>query len=202
MIGGSVRCAVPLLSGVARRHASSNAVDASARVAASVRAHTLPIDAAAHDALREYRHVITVPTRWGDEDSFGHINNVLYTRYAEEARVSYLAALSAAAGVDFATADGIGPILARFECKFVRPSRWPDVLAIGTRVTHFARAHRRLAMEHRMVLADGTLAGSTVALAHGDLAAFDYAANRAVAVPDAVRNAVAKIEEQDVPLMD
>lgn len=31
-------------------------------------------------------HTATIPVRWGDMDSYGHVNNILYMQYLEEAR--------------------------------------------------------------------------------------------------------------------
>ncbi|MBD0293370.1 MAG: acyl-CoA thioesterase [Jiangellaceae bacterium] len=36
------------------------------------------------------RHVCDVPLRWADMDAFGHVNNVVYLRYLQEARVDML----------------------------------------------------------------------------------------------------------------
>lgn len=36
------------------------------------------------------RHVSYVPLRWADMDAFGHVNNVVYLRYLQEARVDML----------------------------------------------------------------------------------------------------------------
>lgn len=37
-----------------------------------------------------HRHVTRVPLRWADMDAYGHVNNVAYLRYLQEARVDML----------------------------------------------------------------------------------------------------------------
>ena len=37
-----------------------------------------------------FRFITAVPTRWGDADALGHVNNVLYVRYLETGRLDYL----------------------------------------------------------------------------------------------------------------
>lgn len=41
-----------------------------------------------------------IPLRWGDEDSLNHINNTLYFRYMEQARVEWLDSLDLAVRMD------------------------------------------------------------------------------------------------------
>ena len=35
-------------------------------------------------------HTMTVPIRWGDMDAMGHVNNTLYFRYMEIARLQWM----------------------------------------------------------------------------------------------------------------
>lgn len=45
------------------------------------------------DELSLFRHVTTVNVRYGDLDTFGHVNNATYLKYLEEARIDYHAAV-------------------------------------------------------------------------------------------------------------
>jgi len=36
------------------------------------------------------RHIYLAPLRWGDQDAYAHINNVMYLRYLEEVRIDML----------------------------------------------------------------------------------------------------------------
>lgn len=40
-------------------------------------------------ADRQLLHTAHIPVRWGDMDSYGHVNNTLYFQYLEEARVAW-----------------------------------------------------------------------------------------------------------------
>ena len=52
---------------------------------------------------------MVVPIRWGDMDALGHVNNALYFRYMETARVEWLRAVGAmGAGLDL---KGDGPVI-------------------------------------------------------------------------------------------
>ena len=120
-------------------------------------------------------------------------------RYAEQARTAYFAVLSDRAGVSFSDARGIGPILASFDIKFVRPVNWPAVLVCGTRVSNFAREFARFRMEHKLVLNDAS--GQVVAVASGTAASVDYdAGGKPVPLPMPLRRAIEQIEGRQVPL--
>lgn len=36
------------------------------------------------------RHHYSCPMRWSDMDAFGHVNNVVFIRYLEEARIDFM----------------------------------------------------------------------------------------------------------------
>ncbi|MET7988533.1 MULTISPECIES: thioesterase family protein [unclassified Streptomyces] len=36
------------------------------------------------------RHIYHCPLRWADMDAYGHVNNVVFLRYLEEARIDFL----------------------------------------------------------------------------------------------------------------
>lgn len=36
------------------------------------------------------RHIYSCPLRWSDMDAFGHVNNVVFLRYLEEARIDFM----------------------------------------------------------------------------------------------------------------
>lgn len=84
------------------------------------------------------------PVAWGDMDAFRHVNNTVYLRWFESARI----ALFGAAGLgDPDDSGGVGPILARTEIDYRVPLFFPDrvtatahVVRVGT--TSFAIAYR------------------------------------------------------------
>ena len=40
--------------------------------------------------LRGFPGIIELPVSWGEMDAFGHLNNVVYFRYFESARIAAL----------------------------------------------------------------------------------------------------------------
>ncbi|MBB1254044.1 acyl-CoA thioesterase [Streptomyces alkaliterrae] len=64
------------------------------------------------------RHVYECPLRWSDMDAFGHVNNVVFLRYLEEARIDMMFRLAREAASDAFTG---GSVVARHEIDYLRP---------------------------------------------------------------------------------
>src|SRR6188768_2594048 len=90
--------------------------------------------------------VIELPVVWGEMDSYRHVNNVVYFRYFESARLEYFRRLD---WFDFEKETGIGPILAATQARFRRPLTYPDTISVGARVP--AVGPDRFTMEHLIV---------------------------------------------------
>src|SRR5688572_16059049 len=81
----------------------------------------------------DYKCVIKWPVQWGDQDSYGHVNNTIYLRWFESGRIDYLTRI----GFDgWMTKHKIGPILAAVNCNFRQQLKFPDTVVIGSRITH------------------------------------------------------------------
>src|SRR6266851_10096198 len=85
--------------------------------------------------LAGYPVVVELPVAWGDMDSYRHVNNVVYFRYFENARLEYFRRLDWFA---LEAATGVGPILHSTSARFRRPLTYPDTIAIGARVVSLA----------------------------------------------------------------
>ena len=139
-----------------------------------------------NDCLSIYHVVIELPVLWGDEDAFGHVNNTVYLRWCESARVAYLQRIGL---WQWDRGDGIGPILASISFDYKRPVNYPDTVRIGVRVVRIGNSSFR--MDH---LITSQASGAVVASAESTMVAFDYRNNAPVRVPDEVREAIARIE--------
>jgi acyl-CoA thioester hydrolase len=79
----------------------------------------------------DYRHFLAIPTRWMDNDSYGHVNNVTYYSYFDTAVNEHLIR---AGGLDIARDPVIG-IVVETACTFHRSLAFPEVIDAGLRVT-------------------------------------------------------------------
>ncbi|HYX92777.1 MAG TPA: thioesterase family protein [Myxococcaceae bacterium] len=86
-----------------------------------------------------YPHLVTVPTRWKDNDLYGHVNNAAYYSYFDTAVNAYLIR----AGVlDLQSGEVIG-LVVETGCQYFSPVAFPDVLEVGIRVAHIGRTSVR-----------------------------------------------------------
>jgi acyl-CoA thioester hydrolase len=135
--------------------------------------------------LKEYPVVVSIPVAWGEMDSLGHVNNIVYFRYFETARMRYL---ERAGLIDIMKEIGIGPILAKISCTYRIPVHYPDTLTVGTRVSTIGNTHFN--MDYLII---SEIHG---AVATGDsvIVTFDYRVNAKAPVPDAVIRAIEGLE--------
>jgi acyl-CoA thioester hydrolase len=129
---------------------------------------------------------IVLPIQWGDQDAFGHVNNTVYLRWFESARIAYGSKIDLAESGD---GKKIGPILAAIACNYRRQLKYPDTVHIGARIIRIGRSS--LTMEHRIV---SERLGAIAAEGDSTLVAFDYAAQKSTALPQTVRARIEQIE--------
>jgi acyl-CoA thioester hydrolase len=76
-------------------------------------------------AQKKLTHELVIPIRWGDMDSMGHVNNTVYFRYMEIARLEWLFKIGGPPDP-----SGCGPVIVNAFCNFIRQLEFPgDVLA-------------------------------------------------------------------------
>ena len=62
-------------------------------------------------------------------DAFQHLNNVVYFRYFEDARITYFEKVGMLERME---AEGEGPILASTQCRYRIPITYPDQVSVGS----------------------------------------------------------------------
>lgn len=127
--------------------------------------------------LDGYPLVITEDVAWGEMDAYLHVNNVVYFRWFESARMAFFARSGLMAALD---STGFGPILAATSCRYRAPLTYPDRIHIGARVTEVGTD--RFTM--RYAIASDTL-GCIAAEGDGVIVCFDYAAGAKATIPRA-----------------
>ena len=99
------------------------------------------------------RHVYYCPLRWADMDTLGHVNNVTYVDYLQEARVDMLAVHAPETGGE-ALAEGV--VVVRHEVEFVAPLVFrPEPVRIETWVSRIRAASFTMRYEILDELPDG-----------------------------------------------
>ena len=86
-----------------------------------------------------YRHFQIIPTRWMDNDVYGHVNNVQYYSYFDTVVNQWLIEQEL---LDIAASATIG-LVVETACSYFRPVAFPDAIAAGLRVAHIGRTSVR-----------------------------------------------------------
>ena len=127
----------------------------------------------------DFRHFLTVPTRWMDNDQYGHVNNVVYYSYFDTVVNHFLISRSV---LDVEHGETIG-LEVETGCRFFRPVSFPDTLQAGLRVEHLGTSSVRYAIG--IFTEDEDEAAAQGHFVHVYV---DRATRRPVPLPDALRS--------------
>lgn len=106
------------------------------------------------EELFQFPVVIEQRVQWGDMDVAKHVNNVVYLRWSESARIKYFEKIE----METSFSNSVGPILAWQDCKYIFPMTYPDTALIAVKLdqiaedrffmlTHiYSKQHQRLAI--------------------------------------------------------
>lgn len=130
--------------------------------------------------MTEFR--IEMPLRWGDMDAMQHVNNVMYFRLMEEARIQWFKAFG------FHTMPtGEAPILAHASCDFVKAMTYPAIVVIRQTVTKMGRS----SVEMSITIERKDEPGVAYAMGRTVIVWYDYGAGKSVPWPESVKAAIA-----------
>lgn len=93
---------------------------------------------------RKLVHIDLIPIRWGDLDSVGHVNNTIYFRYMEQARIDWLDSLGYPYGP-----RGEGPVIVNASCTFIKPLNYPGTVEVKTYIGKVGRSSMETWIEMR-----------------------------------------------------
>ena len=132
-------------------------------------------------AEKKLTYETRIPMRWGDMDAMGHINNTIYFRYLEIARVDWLCSIGAPPNP-----GGLGPVIVNAFCNFYRQLEHPgEVIA-----KHYVSSPGRTSFETWITLERSDEPGVIYAEGGATTVWLDAPAAKAVALPDWVRELV------------
>ena len=132
---------------------------------------------------------IACPLHWGEMDAFGHVNNAVYFRWFESARMSYFERLG---WPELQRESGVGPILHSTQARFRAPLVWPDTVTVATRVS--AVAADRFTMVYEVTSRN---LGRIAAEGSGLIVAFDYRNSCKATLPGLIRERIAHLEASE-----
>jgi acyl-CoA thioester hydrolase len=130
--------------------------------------------------------VTETPVAWSDMDVFRHVNNTVYFRWFEIARVAYLERVRFLGENE---QGSISAIIHSTQCRYRRPVVHPDRVHTGARTVDVGSD--RFVMEYRVVSeAQRAIAAEGSAI----VVSYDYLAGRKAPLPETVRRLIAEVE--------
>jgi acyl-CoA thioester hydrolase len=141
-------------------------------------------DRAAPLARHDFRRFLVIPTRWMDNDSYGHVNNVVYYSYFDTVVNEHLISVG---GLDIRNAPAIG-LVVETGCRFHRPLSFPGVVDAGLRVARLGDSSVRYDIG---LFGEGEAAAA--ATGHFVHVWVERATNRPTRVPADIRAALADL---------
>ena len=118
-----------------------------------------------------------LPIRWGDMDAMGHVNNTVYFRYMEQARIEWFEQLGYNTGQNARE----GPVIVNASCTFLVPLVYPGSVEVRMFIGHPGRSSLPTHYELR-------LQGDEKLYATGDakMVWINPASGRSIPLPDSM----------------
>ena len=139
---------------------------------------------AAITELSDYPLHFQQTVAWGDMDAFGHVNNVMYYRYFESARIEYLEQFNIF-NYDVIT------VISKSDCRYLSPVFYPDQLVVATRVEEM----RNSALRMRYTLFSNSQ-NKIVADGEAVIVILDAKTNTKKSIPEEFKQQVIDFEKQ------
>lgn len=135
-------------------------------------------------AREDYPYHRAIPTRWIDNDLYGHVNNVVYYVYFDTIIAQFLIEEG---GLD-PFAGGVVGIAVETGCRFHRPIRFPERVIAGLRVAHLGTSSVRY--EVGIFREDDETAAADGHFVHVFV---ERDSQRPTPIPEPIRSALARI---------
>ena len=132
----------------------------------------------------DYRHFLLIPTRWMDNDIYGHVNNVIYYSYFDTVINAYLIREG---GLDIHAGEVVGYAV-ESNCRFHRPFSFPESIDAGLRVGHLGNSSVRY--EIALFRQDEDKPAATGHFVHVFV---DRKTNKPTAIPSPIRAALDRL---------
>jgi acyl-CoA thioester hydrolase len=125
-------------------------------------------------------YVHTERVRFGDLDANRHLNNVVFLRYFETARIAYMRQIVPTHDPSKPESDAFGLIFAECHINYRSPVLFDQEVAVTCTIGNVKRSSFRVEFEMRV---DSRLAAE----GYGVLVGFDYGAQSAAQLPEELR---------------
>ncbi|MDM1245080.1 acyl-CoA thioesterase [Acinetobacter indicus] len=132
--------------------------------------------------LTDYPVIHQQVVAWGDMDALGHVNNVMYYRYIESARIHYMDQIRM-------MQQSFSTVVASNQCKYMRPVFYPDTLKISVRVEEIRNSAFRM---HYLLWSEQQQA--VVASAEAIMVCVNSESMQKMPLPESIRQRILTLE--------
>ncbi|OYT86457.1 MAG: thioesterase [Burkholderiales bacterium PBB6] len=126
-------------------------------------------------------HTMVIPIRWGDMDMMGHVNNAMYFRYMEIARIEWLHAIGARPDPKWQ-----GPVIVNAFCNFIHQLEYPGDLLVRM----FVSTPGRSSFDTWLTMARTDAPDVVCATGGATTVWLDFPSGKSAPMPDWLRSAV------------
>ncbi|MCW8348894.1 MULTISPECIES: acyl-CoA thioesterase [Vibrio] len=134
------------------------------------------------ELLKDYPVITEISVAWGEMDALNHVNNAVYFRYFETARLEYFSHINL---MEDMAITKVGPVLGDTYCRYKLPVTYPDTLLIGSRITHLEAD--RFTMEYQIVSKKMNKVTTT---GTATIVMFDFVTNKKANISDKLMQAI------------
>jgi acyl-CoA thioester hydrolase len=139
----------------------------------------------------DYPVVVEQAVAWGEMDAFRHVNNTVYFRWFENARIAYMARLG---WPELELQTGVGITLASVQARFRRPIVWPDAVLITARAVRIESD--RFTLQHVIV---SRKLEAIATEGEGLVVTFNHEAGKKSRMPEEMRKRIEALEAGQLP---
>lgn len=127
----------------------------------------------------KYLYPIEINVQWGDQDALGHVNNTVFIRYFETARIH----MFNESGIWKAFENSkLYVVLAKIECNFLRSIHFPETVIVQCGIV--AVGNSSITIEHQIFTKSN---GQLVANGQGIVVCADPVAQKSVKIPEDIK---------------
>ena len=130
------------------------------------------------DESRILVYQMEIPIRWGDMDAMGHVNNTVYFRYMEQARISWFDALQLRPDP-----LGDGPLIINAACTFNRQLEYPGTVL----ARHYVGEHGRSSIMTYVDMGRTDDPGQVYASGSAKVVWVNFPRQKSAPMPDSIR---------------
>lgn len=135
---------------------------------------------------KQYNTCVPLNVDWADLDLFGHVNNVVFFRYFQTARVNYCESIGLTSLLDTSKP---GFMVASSQCRFKKPLHYPGQIEVNVRVDWVKNSSFQI--DYRI-----EKNGELIAEGEDVIVVYDHVAKCKLYIPATVREAITSIEQR------